>query len=346
MMQGNTVTNNYFHDLSRNGIFAFRNQGGNLLAYNRIDQAMLTTLDGGGIHMATMNKLASPTYCIGNVISNVWGMDRTRDGRGERHIARGIFLDWFTSSMVIRNNLTCNTWRGGYCVLGGNDNRFENNVVIKDPEGLSLSYSWANSQGTGNSKPNNIVAKHGEGLCVDSEAGDLRLRPDATRPEGSVFFDTSHAGLAGTETAKVTAKQLAWNGGVLHYTDADHVERNGTWAEQQATGMSGLFTYQFLIAEPRADAAATFHLPIEESGHYDVYIYFAEREDLAKDAPITVHHAEGVARIAVDQTQSGNWPKLGRWRFDKNSDARVVISTQGASGPVVVDSIGFIRRDS
>ena len=344
MIQGNTITNNYFHNLSRNGIFAFRNQGGNLFAYNRIDNAMLTTLDGGGIHMATMNKLASPTWCIGNVITNIRGMDRTRDGRETRSLARGIFLDWFTSSMVMRDNLTCNTWGGGYGILGGNDNLFENNVIVNDSKGMELAYTWHQSHGTGNSEPNNIVVKTGAGPLKDPGLGDFRLRDNFDYPAGFVPFDTTQAGLDGTIAVDVSVDDLAWTGGVLHYTD-DAFEKTGAWESQEATGMWGLFVFRFLIAEQDSNATATFRLPIEQDGEYDVYIYFNERNDLAKQVEVIVRHADGEARLTLDQTRSGNWPKLGRWRFHAEGDNRVTVSTAGAGGPVVVDSVGFVGRD-
>ncbi|HEO72635.1 MAG TPA: hypothetical protein ENN80_15365 [Candidatus Hydrogenedentes bacterium] len=77
--------------------------------------------------------------------------------------------------------------------------------------------------------------------------------------------------------------------------------------------MSNLFFFRFLMAQPNSGAAAAFNLPIEERGAYDIYVYFAERDDLARDTPITVHHADGVVQLALNQTQSGNWPRLGCW---------------------------------
>jgi hypothetical protein len=40
------IAHNHFNDLSRNGVFAFRNQGGNVVEYNHIHNAMQTTIDG------------------------------------------------------------------------------------------------------------------------------------------------------------------------------------------------------------------------------------------------------------------------------------------------------------
>jgi hypothetical protein len=53
MAPGNYIAHNHFNDLSRNGVFAFRNQGGNVVEYNRIHNAMQTTIDGAAIHFAT-----------------------------------------------------------------------------------------------------------------------------------------------------------------------------------------------------------------------------------------------------------------------------------------------------
>ena len=346
MMRGNTITNNCFHHLSRNGIFAFRNQGGNLIAYNRIDEAMLTTLDGGAIHMATMNKLAAPTYCIGNVLSNVWGMDRTREGAGSRHIARGIFLDWFTSNMVMRDNITFNTWRGGYCVLGGRDNEFRNNVIVKDPDGMDLSYGWGGSEGTGNRHDGNVVSKKVvDSPCVDVARGDFRLKQQFDYPQGFVLFDVSHAGTGGTIDAAVPPKRLAWKGRVLHYSDTAHVSASGEWEEKTATGMSGLFTYHYLLARPNSGSVVTFRLPIVEAGDYEVYAYYPESKDLATNAPVSVRSRAAKARLILDQTSSGNWLRLGCWYFNANGANTVVFTTEGVNGPVVVDSVAYVMRE-
>ncbi len=344
MMRGNTVTNNYFHHLSRNGIFAFRNQGGNLIAYNRVNEAMLTTLDGGGIHMATMNKLAAPTYCIGNVISNVWGMDRTRAGAGSRHIARGIFLDWFTSNMVMRANLTYNTWRGGYCALGGRDNVFQNNVIVRDPDGMDLSYRWGGSDGTGNQHDGNVVCKDAaDSPCIDAAKGDFRLKPDFDYPEGFERFDVSHAGPRGTSEANIAEEQLEWTGGVLHYSDTAHVSVRGKWEEKTATGMSGLFTYHYLVASQDTGSVVSFMLPIVETGEYEVYVYYPESKERASNAPVSVRGATE-KRLIIDQKASGNWPRLGTWRFEANGTNTVAFSTEGANGPVVVDSVAYVLK--
>lgn len=63
---GNYIGHNHFEDLSRNGIFVFCNQGGNVVEYNHIHDAMQTTIDGAAIHFATMNHLNAPNFILNN----------------------------------------------------------------------------------------------------------------------------------------------------------------------------------------------------------------------------------------------------------------------------------------
>lgn len=108
MEPGNYIAHNYFVDLSRNGIFAFRNQGGNIIEYNHIHDAMQTTVDGACIHFATMNHLNAPNYILNNWLYDVWGYEQRPSGTPRRHLANGIFLDWATSNTTVKDNYIYN----------------------------------------------------------------------------------------------------------------------------------------------------------------------------------------------------------------------------------------------
>ena len=104
MAPGNYIAHNHFTDLSRNGIFAFRNQGGNVVEYNHIHDAMQTTIDGACIHFATMNHLNAPNYILNNWLYDIWGYEQKPDGKPIRHLANGVFLDWDTSNTTVKDN--------------------------------------------------------------------------------------------------------------------------------------------------------------------------------------------------------------------------------------------------
>lgn len=108
MLPGNNIAHNHFEDLSRNGIFAFRNQGGNVVEYNHIHDAMQTTIDGACIHFATMNHLNAPNYILSNWLYDIWGFRYLPDREPRRVLANGVFLDWDTSNTVVKHNYVYN----------------------------------------------------------------------------------------------------------------------------------------------------------------------------------------------------------------------------------------------
>ena len=123
MSPGNYIAHNHFNDLSRNGVFAFRNQGGNVVEYNHIHNAMQTTIDGAAIHVATMNHLNAPNVILNNWLYDMWGWKQQSNGTPVRTLANGVFLDWDTSNTTVKDNWIYNTGAEAVKVIfGGNWN--------------------------------------------------------------------------------------------------------------------------------------------------------------------------------------------------------------------------------
>jgi len=128
MYPGNLISHNYFNDLSRNGVFAFRNQGGSVVEYNHIHNAMQTTIDGACIHFATMNHLNAPNFILNNWLYDAWGYEQKPDGKPKRKLGNGVFLDWDTSNTTVRDNWVYNTVGGAIKPIWNNQNLvIENN---------------------------------------------------------------------------------------------------------------------------------------------------------------------------------------------------------------------------
>lgn len=132
MEPGNHIAHNHFRDLSRNGIFAFRNQGGNVIEFNEIHDCMQTTIDGAAIHLATMNRLAAPNHILNNYLYDIWGYEQLPEGKPRRTLANGIFLDWATSNTTVRNNVIWNAGDKEIKPIMGNWNLvMDNNLASK-----------------------------------------------------------------------------------------------------------------------------------------------------------------------------------------------------------------------
>lgn len=132
MEPGNYIAHNHFKDLSRNGIFAFRNQGGNVVEFNEINDCMQKTIDGAAIHFATMNRLSAPNYIVNNYLYDIWGYEQLPTGLPRRTLANGVFLDWATSNTTVKNNVIYNSGDKEIKPIMGNWNlHIDNNLSSK-----------------------------------------------------------------------------------------------------------------------------------------------------------------------------------------------------------------------
>ncbi len=95
--------------------------------------------------------------------------------------------------------------------------------------------------------------------------------------------------------------------------------------------------------------ACRFTPDLPEAGRYKVCVAFAAHENRSGGVPVTVYHAGGAERLALDQrTRPTAFPfaALGTWEFPagKNRDAgSVLFETRGTEGYVSVDAVRFVR---
>ena len=341
---GNRIAHNFIHDMPRNGIFAFRNQGGNILEFNRIENIMLATEDGGGIHFATMNQVAAPNLIRNNLVANVWGWRQLPGGGRERHIARGIYLDWFTASTRVQNNIVFHTFSGGLQFNAGDNNEFVNNIVVGDTTRWDTHWRGANARGTVDQR--NLVVKSTDGPSPlrDPARGDFTLvRGYPNYPAGFAWIDANQIGTGGTATSGVEISAMARQGEVLHWDSPQGVEIRGAWEKKTAAGMGGLYSFHYLLAEPTTDAAVTFTLPVREAGRYAVRLNFPAHANRASNVRVLVEQAAETTIEHVDQRSFGFGPLLGFYDFVPRKPARVTISTAQADGRVAIEGIGFAR---
>jgi parallel beta-helix repeat protein len=344
LMAGNYVAHNHMHHLSRNGIFAFRNQGGNIFEYNRIEDIMNDTEDGGAVHVATMNQLAAPNVVRNNLIANVWGWSQLPGGGAERRIARGVYLDWFSASTLVENNIVYNTKSGGLQFNAGDGNHFFNNVVVGDVKAWHTNWQKANAQGTRDERNLVIPDLAAESPLRNAREGDFELRKEFSGyPSGFAWIDVSQIGLHGSAAGETGLALMAREGGVLSYDQPGLAALAGPWRRETGTGFRGLFNFKYVAARPEDNASASFTLPIRQDGLYDVRLSFPALPGNAANARFEVIHAEGTAEERVDMRNFGYWRRLGRYRFRAGKPARVIVHSSGAGGHVVIEAIGFVR---
>jgi hypothetical protein len=296
MEPGNLISHNYFNDLSRNGVFAFRNQGGSVVEYNHIHNAMQTTIDGACIHFATMNHLNAPNFILNNWLYDAWGYEQKPDGKPQRKLANGIFLDWDTSNTTLRDNWVYNS-------VGG-----------------AIKPIWANQ---------NLVIK-------DNRESDTRIVPPFVKELGPEGKATNGIDLASNRLT----------GSVIHYEEKNHVQTRGEWVPKTVDGMWGLFRFDYLVGTAADPAEVTYTLPIPEDGTYQISLLYPSGKDCASNVPVTIQHADGKAELKWDMrkgSKHGFSIEVGKYRFQKGKLNTVTLSTRGADGIVIADSVAFVK---
>ncbi|MCU0784910.1 MAG: right-handed parallel beta-helix repeat-containing protein, partial [Verrucomicrobia bacterium] len=297
MSPGNYIAHNHFNDLSRNGVFAFRNQGGNVVEYNHIHNCMQTTIDGAAIHFATMNTLNAPNFILNNWLYDIWGYEQKPDGKPVRRLGNGVFLDWESSNTTVKDNWIYNSVSGAVKVIW----RVNRNVV-----------------NTGNIFSNTAI----------------------TPPF------VAEVGPAGTATNGIDLAGNKFTGSIIHYTDTAHFATTGTWTPETAVGIVNLFAFDFLVGTAAAPSEAVYTLPITEDGTYEVSLLYKPGADRAWNVPIAIQHAEGTADIIWNMQQGsehGFAVAIGTYRFKAADKNTVTLTTTGANGKVIADSVAFVK---
>lgn len=296
MEPGNYIAHNHFNDLSRNGVFAFRNQGGNVVEYNHIHNAMQTTIDGGCIHFATMNTINAPNFILNNWLHDVWGNERLPDGTINRRLGNGVFLDWDTSNTTVKENWIYNSVGGAVKVI------------------------WSNR---------NVVN-------AGNQSSDTPITPPFV----------AEIGPDGTATHGIDLANNRLTGSVIHYTQSEHFKTTGSWTPESATGLFGLFSFNFLTGTAATPSQATYTLPLPEDGTYEIYLLYLPRNDRASNVSISIAHAEGTASVTRNMRQGsprGFAVAIGAWRFEQAGTNTVTLSTAGTDGMVIADAVGFVK---
>jgi hypothetical protein len=91
----------------------------------------------------------------------------------------------------------------------------------------------------------------------------------------------------------------------------------------------------------------TFNVKLPRTGNYQVNLAYTPGTNRSPAVPVDIHHADGVKSIKVNQMKrapiEGLFIPLGRFRFEKEKPAIVVISNKDTRGHVIVDGLQFIE---
>jgi len=308
MAPGNYIAHNHFNDLSRNGFFAFRNQGGNVVEYNHIHNAMQTTIDGGCIHFATMNTLNAPNFVLNNWLYDIWGHNQQPNGKPNRKLANGVFLDWDTSNTIVKDNWIYNSVGGSVKVIfGGNQNVVNENNPSSDTPVKPPFVDEVGPAGT---------ASHG-------------IDPKKLGRTGSIihYTDTARFSLVPADAASGLWKHQTAVG-LTNLFEFNFLEGAAPSATEK---------------NPQK---AVYKLPVTEDGLYQVALLYQPGKDRASNARVSIAHAGGTTDLKWDMRKGSKFGfavVIGTYRFKAGGNHTITLGTEGVDGKVIADAVAFVK---
>ncbi len=131
------------------------------------------------------------------------------------------------------------------------------------------------------------------------------------------------------------------------------VTRRGAWQESQSIG--GFVGARYLYASGVASATGDAEVPeveyafqVPQPGQYEVRVSYTPHPNRSTDALVTIQHAAGIEERRINQQEAppieGAFISLGSYEFTSDAPAVVTVSTRGASGVVIADSVQLIPQ--
>lgn len=132
--------------------------------------------------------------------------------------------------------------------------------------------------------------------------------------------------------------------------DDAQAKRVGAW---KSSTFSGNFIGDGYVHDEntgKGDKTLTFQAALPATGIYEVRLAYSGGPSRASAVPVTVFSAEGEQSKTIDMSKAppleGRFVSLGQYRFEKDGQSFVMLSTVGTTGHVTADAVVFISADS
>ena len=77
---------------------------------------------------------------------------------------------------------------------------------------------------------------------------------------------------------------------------------------------------------------------------YDVYLMWSANPNRATNVPVEIVHADGTAKVVVNQRDKGGWVKLFTRRFKAGRGSSLTIRNDGTDGYVIADAVRWVKK--
>jgi cytochrome c553 len=130
--------------------------------------------------------------------------------------------------------------------------------------------------------------------------------------------------------------------------DDRSAKKVGSWKESNSVKSYVDEGYLHDENKDRGQKSVTFEPTSLATGSYTVRLAYAHGDNRSSKTQVRVFSADGESLVTVNQKVSppedGLWISLGKFRFEKDGAAFVIISNEGADGHVIADAIQFLSE--
>ena len=128
--------------------------------------------------------------------------------------------------------------------------------------------------------------------------------------------------------------------------DDDEATLSGEWKQSSANGGFVGAGYRHDDKGAKGAMSATFATKFPKTGKHEVFLTIVPNANRATNAKVSVLHAGGQTERVVNLSKGpeNRLVSLGIYDFSDSTDARVIISNEGADGYVLIDAVNWQAR--
>ncbi len=131
--------------------------------------------------------------------------------------------------------------------------------------------------------------------------------------------------------------------------DDAQAKKVGSWQDSSSVRFYVVNGYVHDQNGGKGEKTITFEPVNLPGGNYEVRFAYSPGDNRASNLQASIFSADGESRVSVDQRKpapiDGLWISLGKFRFEANGQAYILVSNDGTDGHVIADAVQFLPLD-
>jgi hypothetical protein len=141
-----------------------------------------------------------------------------------------------------------------------------------------------------------------------------------------------------SDLSEVLTYTVTQNEIIIDNSDGISTSKTGTWGDSDAPDPYGKDSVW-----SRDGTIFTWHFKPTQTSYYELMMWWTQWSSRSNHIPVDIEHADGKARVYIDQTRNGGkWNSLGDYFFESGKSYRVTITSQAGPTSTCADAVRFL----